>query len=50
MTELSHKHLNAYLDEWEWWYNNRHNEFLFHDTLKKLLGSKQLEYQNLVAS
>jgi len=46
--KLSMKHLNAYLDELEWRYNNRDNPFLFRDTLLKLLNSDNLEYQQLV--
>jgi len=48
--KLSEKHLDAYLDELEWRFNNRDNPYLFRDTLKKLVGSKNLEYQELVAS
>lgn len=48
--KLSVKHLDAYLDELEWRFNNRDNPYLFRDTLMKLLGSKNLEYKELVAS
>lgn len=48
--KLSIKHLDAYLDELEWRFNNRDNSYLFRDTLIKLLRSKQLEYQDLIAS
>jgi transposase-like protein len=48
--KLSIKHLDAYLDELEWRFNNRTNPYLFRDTLVKLLGSKNLEYQELIAS
>ncbi len=44
------KHLNSYLDELEWRFNNRENPYLFRDTLKKLIESKNLEYQKLIAS
>ena len=47
--KLSIKHLNAYLDELEWRYNNRDNPFLFRDTLRQLLKSGNLRYQELVA-
>jgi transposase-like protein len=47
--KLSVKHLDAYLDELEWRFNNRDNNYLFRDTLIKLLGSKNLEYQKLVS-
>lgn len=48
--KLSVKHLDAYLDELEWRFNNRDNPYLFRDTLIKLLGSKNMEYRELVAS
>jgi transposase-like protein len=48
--KISDKHLDAYLDELEWRINNRENKYLFRDTLKKLLASKNVEYQDLVAS
>lgn len=48
--KLSVKHLDAYLDELEWRFNNRDNSYLFRDTLIKLLGSSNLEYKDLIAS
>jgi transposase-like protein len=48
--KVSTKHLNAYLDELEWRYNNRDNQFLFRDTLLKLIEAKNLEYRELIAS
>jgi transposase-like protein len=48
--KVSKKHLDAYLDELEWRYNNRKNPFLWDDTLRKLLGSDKLEYQDLITS
>ena len=48
--KVSMKHMDAYLDELEWRFNNRENPFLIRDTLVKLLGSKNLEYQELIAS
>jgi transposase-like protein/IS1 family transposase len=48
--KVSAKHLDAYLDELEWRYNNRRNQYLFRDTLTKLLGSSNLEYKELVAA
>ncbi|MFC1875589.1 IS1595 family transposase [Chloroflexota bacterium] len=46
--KLSTKHLNSYLDELEWRFNNRENPYLFRDTLKKLIGSSNLEYKELI--
>jgi transposase-like protein len=45
--KVSIKHLDAYLDELEHRFNNRNNEFLFRDTLKKLVGSDNLTYEEL---
>jgi transposase-like protein/IS1 family transposase len=46
---VSAKHLNAYLDELEFRFNNRDNPYLFRDTLRKLISSDNLEYKELVA-
>lgn len=48
--KVSKKHLDAYLDELEWRFNNRKNPWLFRDTLIKLLASRKLEYRKLIAS
>ncbi|MFC2021438.1 IS1595 family transposase, partial [Chloroflexota bacterium] len=47
--KLSHKHLDAYLDELEWRFNNRNNPYLFRDTLLKLIHSENLEYKTLIS-
>ena len=47
--KVSAKHLDAYLDEFEWRFNNRKNQFLFRDTVLKLIGSPNLEYKKLTA-
>jgi transposase-like protein len=47
--KLSIKHLDAYLDELEWRFNNRENPYLFRDTLLKLIKSENLPYHNLVS-
>ena len=46
---LSAKHLDAYLDEFEWRFNNRENPFLFRDTLLKLIDADTLRYKSLIA-
>ncbi|MDE0098643.1 MAG: IS1595 family transposase [Truepera sp.] len=46
---VSVKHLDAYLDELEWRFNNRDNPWLFRDTLLKLLDAEHVEYKELVA-
>ena len=48
--KVSAKHLDAYLDEFEWRFNNRDNPFLFRDTLTKLIMAETLEYKTLVAT
>lgn len=48
--KISEKHLDAYLDEFEWRFNNRNNDYLFRDTLKKLISSENIEYKELVES
>ena len=45
--QVSAKHLDNYLSEFEWRFNNRNNPYLFRDTLVKLLNSKNLEYKEL---
>jgi transposase-like protein len=46
---LSVKHLQAYLDELAFRYNNRENEYLFRDTLMELIGAESLPYAELIA-
>jgi len=45
--QISVKHLDRYLDEFEFRFNNRHNPFLFRDTLLRLLAASNLEYKEL---
>jgi transposase-like protein len=47
---ISAKHLQAYLDEMCFRFDNRNNPYLFRDTLLKLLQSEHLEYKQLVAA
>jgi transposase-like protein len=46
--QLSAKHLEAYLDEIAFRFNNRENPYLFRDTLRKLLTEDPLTYRTLV--
>lgn len=48
--KVSAKHLDAYLDELEWRFNNRDNPYLFRDTLLKLIKSENLPYEELIGS
>jgi transposase-like protein len=45
--QISVKHLDRYLDEFEFRFNNRNNPYLFRDTLLRLLASSNLEYKEL---
>ena len=47
---LSVKHLQAYLDELSFRYNNRENAYLFRDTLLALIGADAKPYAELIAS
>ncbi len=47
--QISEKHLDAYLDEFEWRFNNRDNPYLFRDTLKKLVSSTGMPFEKLIA-
>ena len=47
-TIKSVKHLDAYLDELQFRFNNSKNEWLFCDTLKKLVEADKLTYKELV--
>ena len=44
------KHLQAYLDEMSWRFDNRFNSYLFRDTLMKLIEAPVLEYKKLTAA
>lgn len=46
--KISTKHLDAYLDELEWRFNNRKNPFLFRETMRKLLGAASMPYTRLI--
>lgn len=48
--QVSEKHLDRYLDELEWRFNNRENPYLFRDTLKKLISAENLEYKALISN
>ncbi len=41
--------LPAYLDEFEFRFNNRDNPYIFRDAMRQLLGSENVEYKELVA-
>ena len=47
---ISAKHLEAYLDEMTFRFNNRNNPYLFRDTMMKLIAAPVLEYKKLTAA
>lgn len=47
--QISTKHVDKYLDEFEWRFNGRENPYLFRDTLLKLLNAEPLPYEKLIA-
>lgn len=47
--QVSCKHLPAYLDEFEFRFNNRDNPHIFRDAMQELLSAKNIEYKDLVA-
>jgi transposase-like protein len=47
---VSVKHLDAYLNELEWRFNERQNPFMFRDTLRRLLQANNLEYSQLTGA
>lgn len=47
--KVSAKHLDRYLEELEWRYNNRDNDHIFVDTLRRIVNTPPLEYKKLVA-
>jgi len=47
--QLSAKHLQAYLDEMAFRFNNRENPYLFRETMLRLIEADAMPYQALVA-
>ncbi len=45
---VSEKHLDKYLDEFEFRFNNRENPYLFRDCILRLLNAENIEYKDLV--
>ncbi len=46
--KMSRKHLDRYLEELEWRFNNRNNPHIFPDTLRRILNTDALTYRKLV--
>ncbi len=47
--KISAKHLDRYLEELEWRFNNRDNPHIFRDTLHRIVTTENLTYRDLVA-
>ena len=48
--KISLKHLDRYLEEMEWRFNNRHNPHIFYDALKRIVNTGNITYRNLTAA
>jgi transposase-like protein len=46
--QISAKHVDSYLDEFEWRFNGRKNPYLFRDTLTRLLNAPKMEFKELI--
>ncbi len=46
--QISTKHLDRYIEEMEWRFNNRNNPYIFRDTLIRILRTEPLRYRELV--
>ena len=47
--KMNRKHLDRYLEELEWRFNNRDNPHIYRDTLKQVINTRHLEYKELRA-
>ena len=45
--KISGKHMDCYLEELEWRFNNRDNFHIFRDTLKRIVNTGKLTYRKL---
>ena len=48
--KMSLKHMDRYLEELEWRFNNRNNPNIFADTLRRIMNTGNLKYRDLVAA
>ncbi len=48
--KMSVKHLDRYLEELEWRFNNRNNSHIFRDALTRIVNTSNLTYRRLVDS
>ena len=47
--KMSAKHMDRYLEELEWRFNNRNNPRIFRDTLSRIVNTDPMQYRELVA-
>ena len=47
--KMSAKHMDRYLEELEWRFNNRDNPHIFRDTLARIVNTDPMQYRDLVA-
>ncbi len=47
--KMSLKHMDRYLEELEWRFNNRGNPYIFQNALRRIMNTHPLEYRTLVA-
>ncbi|MDE2872108.1 MAG: IS1595 family transposase [Gemmatimonadota bacterium] len=47
--KMSVKHMDRYLEELEWRFNNRNNPYIFRDALRRIVDTRPLEYRRLIA-
>ena len=45
---VSEKHIDRYLNEFDWRFNGRNNQYLFRDTLIRLLNAPKMEFKELI--
>ena len=48
--QISRKHLDRYIEEMGWRFNNRNNPHMFRDTLRRIFTTDPLRYRDLVGS
>ena len=48
--KMSAKHMDRYLEELEWRFNNRNNPRIFHDTMKRIVNTDPMTYRDLTAA
>ena len=48
--KMSAKHMDRYLEELEWRFNNRNNPHIFRDTLRRIVRTDPITYLDLIAA